>query len=152
MVALADIVPQTRTVQLAAGELELHGLGLRQIADLFVAFPVLRNLFTEGAPEIDAVQLMALAPEAIGTIIAGAAGQPEAAAHLANGSGLAPDEILDCLLVIRDLTFPRGVAPLWARLTALIGGGAAGPSGKAADMSMPQQPSNSLLQDTSLVQ
>jgi hypothetical protein len=36
MVSLIDIVPQTRAVQIAGGELELHGLGLRQIANLML--------------------------------------------------------------------------------------------------------------------
>lgn len=141
MVSLVDIVPQKRTVQLAAGELELRGLGLRQIADLFLQFPILRNLFTEGAPDVDFYDFIAQAPGAIGYVIAAAAGQPEAAEGIADGSGLAPDEALECLMVIRDLTFPRGVAPLMARLGALIGG--AGP-GRAADTNSPPVPNGSL--------
>jgi hypothetical protein len=148
MVSLVDIVPQKRTVQIAAGELELHGLGLRQIADLFVQCPALRNLFVEGAPEVNIADLIVQAPDAVGVIIAEAAGQPEAAEAVAGGS-LAPDELLDCLTVIRDLTFPRGISPLVERLTALLGGIAVGPSGRDLDMNVPQGPSNSLLQDTS---
>jgi hypothetical protein len=151
MVSLVDIVPQTKTVQIAAGELELRGLGLRQIADLFLTFPSLRNLFTEGAPAIDVTDLIMMVPEAAAAIVAEAAGQPEAAEAISSGSALAPDELLDCLTVIRDLTFPRGIAPLMQRLTAFIGGGA-GPSGRALDTSLPPQPSNSSLQDTPSVQ
>jgi hypothetical protein len=144
MVALVDIVPQRRTVQLAAGELELGGLGLRQIADLFVTFPSLRNFFVPNAPEVGLEELILLAPDAIGTIIAEAAGQPEAAGKIAGSMMLAPDEVLDCLIAIRDLTFPRGgVAPLLARLTALLGGGAVGLPGRDPAMNTPPPPSNS---------
>ena len=146
MVSLVDIVPQTRTVQIASGALELHGLGLRQIASLFVQFPGLRNLVVEGAPELDPLELLVIIPEAAGVIIAEAADQPEAADAILNGGRLAPDEIVECLTVIRDLTFPRGVRPLLERIAALAG--ANDQLGKAADMSTPQQPSNSLLQDT----
>lgn len=149
MVSLVDIVPQTRTVQLEAGPLEVRGLGLRQIADLFMAFPSLRNLFVEGAPQISAAELIVQAPDAIGLIIAEAAGQPEAAEKIANGGGLTPEEMLDCLTAIRDLTFPRGLSPLLDRLTALVGGtAAAAPSGRAPAMNAPPPPSSSSPPDT----
>jgi hypothetical protein len=157
MVSLVDIVPQTRTVQIAAGELELRGLGLRQIADLFLLFPNLRNLFVEGAPEITATELILGAPDAIGMIISLAAGQPEAANKIVDvGSGVAPDECFICLEAIFDLTFPRGVAPFLQKALPLLALFArsddAGPSGRDLDMSVPQGPSNSSLQDTTLVQ
>jgi hypothetical protein len=121
MVSLVDIVPQTRVVQLAAGELELRGLGLRQIADLFLSFPSLRNVFTPGAPEISAAEIIIGAPDAIGTIVAAAAGQPEAADRLVDvGSGLAPDEIFDCLDVIWNLTFPRGITPFLTKAMPFV--------------------------------
>lgn len=146
MVSLVDIVPQTRTVQIAAGELELRGLGLRQIASLLLQFPSLRNLLTEGAPELDVDMLLTMAPEAIATIIAEAAGQPNAIDAIADGL-LTPDEVLDCLTAISDLTFPRGVRPLLEKLAraGLVGGPA--PVGKAPDTSTPPPPSNSLQPD-----
>jgi hypothetical protein len=154
MVSLVDIVPQTKMVQIDAGKLELRGLGLRQIADLFLTFPSLRNIFTEGAPEIDAAEIILMAPDAIGTIIALSAGQPEAAIKIVDvGTGLAPDELLLCLEAIIQLTFPRGVTPFLEKmlpLLALIGGGAR--SGRALDTSLPPQPSNSSLQGTPSVQ
>lgn len=148
MVSIVDIVPQTRTVEVASGELTLRGLGLRQIADLFLAFPSLRNLFTEGAPELTATELILQAPEAIGTIIAEAAGQPEAADAIAAGS-LTPDEVLDCLVAIRDLTFPRGVGPLFERVGALMAlAGAAGPPGKDQATNAPPLPNSLSPPDT----
>jgi hypothetical protein len=157
MVSLVDIVPQTRTVQLAAGELDLRGLGLRQIADLFLLFPNLRNLFVDGAPEITASEFILGAPDAIGMIISLAAGQPEAAHKIVDvGSGVAPDECFVCLEAIFDLTFPRGITPFLEKAMPFLGvflhRNGAGPSGKNLDMSVPPGPSNSSLQDTSLVQ
>jgi hypothetical protein len=153
MVSLVDIVPQKRTVQLAAGELELRGLGLRQIADLFLSFPSLRNVFTEDAPAISAAEIIIGAPDAIGTIIALSAGQPEAAEKIVDvGGGLTPDEVCDCLEAIYDLTFPRGVTPFLVRLAPFLGLVADAPSGKDLDMSVPKGPSNSSLQDTTPVQ
>jgi hypothetical protein len=121
MVSLVDIVPQKRTVQIAGGDLELRGLGLRQIAYLFLHFPSLRNWFTEGAPEVDPVELITLMPDAVATVIAEAADQPEAVEALANGAVLTPDEMYECISVIFDLTFPRGVVPLLQKLTAFVG-------------------------------
>ena len=145
MVSLVDIVPQTRTVRIAAGDLELRGLGLRQIADLFLQFPNLRNLTTEGAPEIAVAELIIQGPDAIAGIIASAADQPEAAEPIANGI-LSPDDIVICLTAIRDLTFPRGVRPLLESIEALVG---AALSGRARDTNVPPPPSNSLAQDMS---
>jgi hypothetical protein len=142
MVALVDIVPQKRTVQIRGGELELRGLGLRQIADLLLRFPNLRNLFVEGAPELDVETLLVMAPDAIGAIIAEAAGQPEAVNAIADGA-LALDELTECLGVVRDLTMPHGAAPLLQRLTALLDGGVVGLSGRARDMSSPPRPNGS---------
>jgi len=143
MVSLVDIVPQKRTVQIAAGELELRGLGLRQIAGLLLQFPSLRNLITEGAPAVDFAELLTLAPDAIATIIAEAAGQPDAVEALVDGS-LTPDEMLDCLTAIHELTFPRGIRPLLQRL-GLVGpdDNASVPAGKDQAMSTPPPPSSS---------
>jgi hypothetical protein len=144
LVSLVDIVPQTRTVQIAAGGLELRGLGLRQIADLFLTFPTLRNMYVAGAPEVTAAELIMQAPDAVGTIIAEAAGQPEAVAAIAAGNALSMDEEIDCLEVIRDLTFPRGVDPLLKRLAALLAGH---PSGRVPAMSAQPLPNGSLPMD-----
>jgi hypothetical protein len=143
MVSLVDIVPQKRSVTIAAGELEVRGLGLRQIADLLLQFPSLRNLITEGAPSVDFAELIALAPEAVATIIAEAAGQPDAVGAIADGA-LTPDEMLDCLTVIHELTFPRGIRPLLQRL-GLAGPDASEPvpDGKDQATSTPPPPSNS---------
>jgi hypothetical protein len=143
MVSLVDIVPQKRSVQIAAGELELRGLGLRQIADLFVQFLTLRNLFTEGTPDVSIAELIVQAPDAIATIIGTAADQPEAIGNIADGA-LTPDEIIDCLEVIHALTFPRGVGPLFERMKALAAGAGLGLAdpGKAQDTNAPSSPSS----------
>src|SRR6516162_11256003 len=104
MVSLIDIVPQTKTVRIAAGEIELRGLALRHIADLLVRFPELRKLFVESAPAVDVDTLLVGAPDAVGAIIAHAAGQPDAADTIADALSL--DDVADCLIAIRDLTMP----------------------------------------------
>src|SRR5262249_18622147 len=143
MVSLVDIVPQTRTVTIAGGELELRRLGLRQIASLLLQFPSLRNLITDGAPAIDVSELLAFAPDAIATIIAEAAGQPEAVEAIAEGR-LTPDEVLDCLTAIHDITFPGGVRPLLERLGLFNAGDVEPvPVGKARATNTPPPPSNS---------
>jgi hypothetical protein len=140
VVSLIDIVPQTRLVQTTVGEVELRGLGLRQVAGLLVRFPELRKAFVEGAPAFDIEELIALAPDAIGGIIATAAGQPEAADKIADA--LALDDLAECLLAVRDLTMPNGPAPFLERLARLLGGAVVVPNGKAADMSTPPLPSS----------
>jgi len=141
MVSLVDIVPQTKTVRIAAGDLELRGLGLRHVADLLVRFPELRKLFVEGAPALDVDALIEMAPEAVAAIIAEAAEQPEAAPQIAEAMAL--DDMVDCLLAVRDLTMPNGTAPFMERLLKLIGaGGAADQPGRDQDMNSPPPPSS----------
>ena len=145
MVSLVDIVPQTRTVQIGVGDLVLHGLGLRQIAELLLRFPHLRNLITANAPELSPETLLITAPDAIGAIIAEAAHQPEATDTIADS--LAIDDIVECLLAVLDLTLPNGPVPFIARLTKLLGG-VVSPSGGAPDTNSPPLPNGSLLADT----
>ena len=141
MVSLVDIVPQTKTVQIAAGDLELRGLGLRHVADLLVRFPELRKLFVQGAPALDVDALIETAPEAVAVIIAEAAEQPEAAPQIAEAMAL--DDMVECLLAVRELTFLNGTAPFMERLRKLSGaGGAADQPGREADTSSPPPPSN----------
>jgi hypothetical protein len=144
MISLVDIIPQKRSVATAAGELELHGLGLRQIADLFLQFMTLRDLFTEDT-DVTIAQVALQAPDAVATIIAEAAGQPEGADSITRGA-LSPDEILDCLEAIYELTFPRGVSPLLKRVSAHLraaGVVVLGRPGRDQDTSAPPQPNGS---------
>ena len=145
MVSLIDIVPQTRTVQIAAGEIELRGLALRHIADLLVRFPELRKLFVESAPAVDVDTLLVGAPDAVGAIIAHAAGQPDAADTIADALSL--DDVADCLIAIRDLTMPNGPGPFMERIARLVGGGG-GQSGTVPVTNTLPQRSNSSHQGT----
>lgn len=141
MVALADIVPQHRNVEIAGGTIRLRGLGLRHIADLFIRFPELRKLFVPGAPEVDFAVLIVELPDAVASIIAEAAGEPEAAEQIADA--LSPDDAAACLLAIREMTMPP---PFFSRLAALLGDGHVGngldPAGRAAVTNAPPPPSN----------
>lgn len=140
MVSLVDIVPQTRTVELSIGPVELHGLGLRHIADLLLRFPELRKLWIDGAPALNIDVLIAAAPDAVGAIIAIAASQPEAAETI--GDTLSLDDAAECLIAIRELTMPGGVNPFVERLGRLLGADDA-LSGRAAATSTPPPPNNS---------
>jgi hypothetical protein len=88
-----------------------------------------------------------MAPDAIGAIIAEAAGQPEAGDAIADGA-LALDELTECLVVVWDMTMPNGAAPLLHRLTALFGGNVVGLSGRVQDTSTPPVPNGSSQPDT----
>ena len=146
MVSLVDIVPQTRTVEIAAGALELRGLGLRQISDLLLRFPELRKLWASGAPALEVDALIEAAPDTIGAIIAAAAGQPEAAGNIAEALPL--DDLAECLIAIRELTMPGGVDPFVARISRLLGADGDLLSGRAAATNTPPPPSNSSHADT----
>lgn len=139
MVSLVDIVPQSRTVELSIGAVELRGLGLRHIADLLVRFPELRKLWAGGAPALDIDTLIETAPDAVGTIIAIAASQPEAAATI--GDVLSIDDAAECLIAIRELTMPGGVDPFVEKLSRLLGGDAL-PAGREADTNTPPRPNS----------
>jgi hypothetical protein len=145
MVSLIDIVPQTRTVSIAGGEIELRGLGLRQIADLMMRFPGLQALILEGRAAFDIDALLLAAPDAVGAIIAEAARQPEAADAIADT--LAIDDAVECLIVVRDLTMPHGAAPFFDRLARLLGSDGA-PLGTAPATNSPRPPNGSLPADT----
>lgn len=137
MVSLVDIVPQTRIVFIEAGDLELRGLGLRHIADLLLRFPELRKLWATGAPALDIETLIENAPDAISAIIATAAGQPEAADKV---DAMSIEDVLECLIAIRELTLPGGADPFAEKLGRLLGADAL--LGRAADMNMPPRLSN----------
>ena len=138
MVSLVDIVPQRRTVRINGGsEVELRGLGLRQIASLLLRFPELRKLFATNAPAIDFETVVIAAPDAISAIIATAAGQPQAAGNV---DAMSIDDVLECLIAIRELTLPGGADPFAEKLGRLLGVGVL--DGRAADMNMPLPLSN----------
>ena len=142
MVSLVDIVPQRRTVTINGGsELELRGLGLRQISSLLLRFPELRNLFANGAPSLDFDTIVIAAPDAIGSIIAESAGQPDAADNIADALSL--DDLAECLIAVRDLTMPQGVLPFMDRLEKLLGADASAHLvGKGPGTTTPLPPSS----------
>jgi hypothetical protein len=145
MVSLVDIVPQTRTVKIQGGDVVLRGLGLRQIADLLLRFPSLRNIITQGAPALELETLLVMAPEALAAIIAEAANESEAEATIADA--LSIDDISACLTAIVELTMPSGPVPFFLRIAQLVNLGV-GLSGKDQDTILPPMPNGSLPADT----
>jgi hypothetical protein len=140
MVSLVDIVPQTQDVEITGGTLTLRGLGLRHIADLLVRYPELRKLYANGAPSLDFDEMVKTAPGAVGSIIAAAAGQPEAAESVTDVLSLG--DVMECLIVIRELTMPGGADPFVEKLARLLGADAALLPGREADTNMLLEPSN----------
>jgi hypothetical protein len=139
MVSLADIVPQTREVEITSGTLKLRGLGLRHIADLFLRFPEIRKLFDMRAPEINVPVLIVEMPDAIGAIIAEAAGEPDMADHVADA--LSPGDATACFNAIMEMTQP---GPFFHLLAGMAGtADAPDRPGRAADTNSPPQPSSS---------
>jgi len=142
MVSLVDIVPQTRTVQIAGGELILRGLGLRQIAGLLLRFPEFRKyLAQDGTSQIDADVLLVQMPGCVGAIIAEASGQPEAEEAIEDKMALI--DIVECLGVIHRLTIPEGADPLFTHFLRLVGGVPAPDErpGEVLDMTTPKRQS-----------
>lgn len=140
MVSLIDIVPQRRTVRINGGsEVELRGLGLRHIAGLLLRFPELRKLFADGAPALDFEAIITTAPDAIGSIIAEAAGQPEAADNVADAMSV--DDCAECVGAVLALTMPDGLGPFMEKLGGLLDGGGLR-VGKEAATTMPPRPSS----------
>ena len=140
MVSLIDIVPQTRAVTINGGsEVELRGLGLRHIAGLLLRFPELRKLFADGAPALDFEAIITTAPDAIGSIIAEAAGQPEAADNIADAMSL--DDCAECVGAVLALTMPDGLGPFMEKLGGLLGD-AGRLAGRAPATTTPPLPSS----------
>jgi hypothetical protein len=146
MVSLVDIIPQRRTVELSVGSLELRGLGLRHIADLLLLHPELRGVYVAGSLSLDVDNLLAVAPSAVGSIIAWSANQPEAVDAIIDALTL--DDLAECLIAIRDLTMPAGVDPFVERLARLLGKADA-LAGRAPGTSTPPLPSASSPADMS---
>lgn len=144
MVALADIVPQTREVEIAGGTLKLRGLGLRHIADLFLRFPEIRKLFDMRAPEINVPVLIIEMPDAMGAIIAEAAGEPNMADKVADS--LSPADATACFNAVMELTQP---GPFFHLLAGMAGSAdARDRPGRAAGTSSPPPPSSSSVAGT----
>jgi hypothetical protein len=106
----------------------------------------LRNLITEGAPELDTETLLLMGPEAIGAIIAEAANEPDAAETIPQN--LSVDDVITCLLAVRDLTMPNGPVPFFLRITQLIRGSGTDPSGRAPAMTSQPVPNGLSQADT----
>lgn len=139
MVSLVDIVPQTRTVRIADGELVLRGLGLRQIAGLLLRFPEFRKYLVEGGTvAVDPDVLLAQIPGCVGAIIAEASGQPEAEDAIEDKMALG--DIIECVTTIHRLTIPEGADPLFVHLLRVLGGvPVSDPPGEVVDMNTPRR-------------
>jgi hypothetical protein len=141
VVSLVDIVPQTRKVQCrwrtGASWFE-PATDCRSVAD--ISQPA--NLTVEGAPG-SALPNSLFSRRGDRDDHCGG-GRATGGNRCYRQRALSPDEAIACLTIIGELTFPRGIGPLCsdARLRRR-------PIWAGLDMTLPRQPSNSSLADTS---
>lgn len=117
MASLLDIAKVARKVDVGGVELEVYGISLQSFASLMVRFPELGKLMS--GYKLEQAELMKMAPEAVGAIIAagcGELGNPEAEKAAAN-LGLGPQT--DVIAEVLRLTFPKGVGPFVEKLEGL---------------------------------
>lgn len=109
MPGLNDIVPVTREVQ----GVTIRGVSARNLANLFEQFPQLGELSM--GRNIGA-QLVTLAKDALGTIIAAGTGEMGSKEAVGVADNLPLETQLDLIEAIIQLTFPKGPSSFVARL------------------------------------
>lgn len=120
MVGLLDIAPITEAVSVRGQQIEVRGISAKGVAVILSRFPVIRQLMAGvRKDEITADDLIALAPDAIASIIAAGCGHPgdEKAEKIA--ADLAAEEQADLVVAILRLTMPGGVRPFVEKLMQL---------------------------------
>lgn len=120
MPGLKDISASFKTITVGEVALPVKGVSAIGIAYLLERFPVVAQLVTGNAAEINAATLFKLVPDAVAVIIAcgcGNVNDPEAEAAAA---ALPIESQFDLLEAIIKLTMPGGVGPFVERLTKLV--------------------------------
>jgi hypothetical protein len=75
MVGLIDIAPAVETIDCGGGScVEVYGVSARGVAFLLGKFPELRKMMS--GVQLEADELMAMAPDAVAAIIAAGVGKP----------------------------------------------------------------------------
>lgn len=141
MDSLLDIAPITETVEVAGKQIQVSGISIRDIANLIVRFPKLKDLFAGDRDNINATGLAAMIPEAIGAIIACGVGSPHDKKYEVAANKLATGDQVALLATIITLTLPGGLDPLMARIEGVVS-----LAGEKAMLSIREIPSNGELQ------
>lgn len=133
MASLADILPATAQVEIRGQSLEVCGVSLKLLAKLFGSAPAIRLAVTGRAKEISAEDIIAV-PDFIPMLIAAGLGKEgdEETIRLAE-KVLNPEEQVNLVTKIWELTLPGGVVPFVQSLAALAGVQESGavPAGRA---------------------
>lgn len=137
MTSVLDIVRIHEEVEVGGQTVKVYGLSTRAIADLLQKFPDLQ-LLVAGRSELDAKGLMAIAPDAVSSILAAALGEGDNPETIALCDQLPMYSQMSIMEAVIKLTMPGGINPFVQKLTALMGG-VSGEPGKAPAGSLPRR-------------
>ena len=118
--SLLDIAPASEQVEIGEASVTVYGVTVTQIIKLMERFPALQNWATSG--EMDAKQLIDIAPGAIAAIIA-AGCKVEGEEGEAKAISLSIETQMDIVEAIGRLTFKNGFGPFAQRLVRLATAG-----------------------------
>lgn len=132
---LADLAPMSEDVPIGDSYLTVHGISAKAGLEIFKRFPKILGMVSgEG---FNLAAFLAIAPDAVASIIAAATGDlgnekaEEAAANLS------AETQFDIVEAVGRLTFTRGFAPFVERIMALGGAVNSAPSSRVPDMKSP---------------
>lgn len=132
MASLIDIGPLTKKVTLRGQDFEVQGLSALVIFDMLRDSPAVQKMFLEKKMgENDLSSLIALAPQFVGQVIAGAVGEhgkPEVVDFAI--TKLTAGEQLEVLEATVELSFPKGLSSALDALTRLMASNAQASPGR----------------------
>jgi hypothetical protein len=133
---LADLAPLHEDVTVGDSFLRIHGISAKMGLEILKRFPKLLDMV--GSGKFDLKTFLVVAPDAVATIIATAAGHFEDEKAEAAAAALGIEIQWDIIEAIGRLTFTRGFAPFAARLMAMLGDEVkSGSSSRAMDTKSP---------------
>jgi hypothetical protein len=125
MASLLDIGPLIRVIEIRGTKLQVRGISALGVVYLLNRFPVLRAAMTgHSMKDMTMEMLVALAPEAIASIIAvglgynGTSIEDQEKAEEVTG-GFSIDEQIYALTEILEVTLPRGIGPFVEMISKL---------------------------------
>jgi hypothetical protein len=119
MASLLEIAPLYEVVTVRGRPVEVYGITARALPPLVRRFPRLKAL-AEGN-RLEASDIIEMAGDAVGPIIAAGIGKPGDPAEEEAASRLTLGEQADILVAIRNLTMPDGLVPFAQKLSRLVG-------------------------------
>jgi len=119
MASLTDVANAPKTVPVNGLDVRVYGISFQGVALLMQRFPDIAKLLSGVKIEMTAQDLMKIAPQAMGAVIAAGCGEADDpdAEETASKLGVGPQ--LDLVDMIIRLTFPTGVRPFVQKLQDL---------------------------------